>query len=40
MEFEVAAKEMKAYEARLQRSTTLSKYDITIKPKINDPQVS
>ena len=36
----VAAKEMKAYEARLERSATLSKYDITIKPKINDPQVS
>src|SRR4051812_48221716 len=29
----VAAKEMKEYEARLQRSATLPKYDITIKPK-------
>src|SRR5436305_4928834 len=31
----VAAKEMKEYEARLERSVTLRKYDITIKPKIN-----
>src|SRR5947209_27969 len=30
----VAAKEMKQYEARLQRSATLPKYDITIKPRI------
>ena len=29
----VAAKEMKSYEARLQRSTTLPKYDIIIKPR-------
>jgi transposase len=36
----VAAKEMKEYEARLERSATLPKYDITIKPKITDPQVS
>ncbi len=36
----VAAKEMKGYEARLERSATLRKYDITIKPKITDPQVS
>ena len=36
----VAAKEMKDYEARLERSATLPKYDITIKPKITDPQVS
>jgi len=36
----VAAKEMKEYEARLERSATLSKYDITIKPRISDPQVS
>jgi hypothetical protein len=28
----VPAKEMKQYEARLQRSATLPKYDITIKP--------
>jgi hypothetical protein len=30
----VAAKEMKEYEARLERSATLPKYDITIKPRI------
>jgi len=36
----VAAKEMKEYEARLERSPTLPKYDITIKPKITDSQVS
>jgi Rhodopirellula transposase DDE domain len=36
----VAAREMKEYEARLQRSATLPKYDITIKPKITDPRVS
>jgi transposase len=36
----VAAKEMREYEARLERSATLSKYDIIIKPKTNDPQVS
>jgi len=36
----VAAKEMKEYEARLERSATLPKYDITIKPKTTDPQVS
>jgi hypothetical protein len=36
----VAAKEMKEYEARLERSATLPKYDITIKPKITDRQVS
>jgi Rhodopirellula transposase DDE domain len=36
----VAAKEMKEYEARLERSATLPKYDITIKPKIADSQVS
>lgn len=29
----VAPKEMKTYEARLQRSATLPKYDIVIKPK-------
>jgi hypothetical protein len=36
----VAAKEMKEYEARLERSATLPKYDITIKPKATDLQVS
>jgi len=36
----VAAKEMKKYQARLERSATLPKYDITIKPKITDRQVS
>jgi Rhodopirellula transposase DDE domain len=35
----VAAKEMKPYEARLQRSATLPKYDITIKPRITELQV-
>ncbi len=29
----VAAPEMKSYEARLERSITLPKYDITIKPR-------
>ena len=33
----VAAKEMKAYEARLERSATLPKYDIVIKPKATEP---
>jgi hypothetical protein len=32
----VAAKEMKHYEARLQRSATLPKYDIIIKPRITE----
>jgi Rhodopirellula transposase DDE domain len=32
----VAAKEMKQYEARLERSATLPKYDITIQPKTPD----
>jgi Rhodopirellula transposase DDE domain len=36
----VGAKEMKGYEARLQRSATLPKHDITIKPKTADSQVS
>jgi transposase len=36
----VPAKEMKAIEARLERSTTLPKYDITIKPKTPDLQVN
>jgi transposase len=35
----VPAKEMKQIEARLERSTTLPKYDITIKPRTTDPQV-
>jgi Rhodopirellula transposase DDE domain len=35
----VAAKEMKAYEARLQRSATLPKYDIVIKPRQTELQV-
>ena len=34
----VAPKEMKEYEARLERSATLPKYDITIKPKITEQQ--
>jgi hypothetical protein len=36
----VPAKEMKAYEARLERSAALPKYDITIKPKTPDLQVN
>ena len=35
----VAAKEMKEYEARLQRSATLPKYDIIIKPRMTELQV-
>jgi hypothetical protein len=35
----VAAKEMKQYEARMQRSATLPKYDITIKPRTMELQV-
>ena len=35
----VAAKEMKLYEARLQRSAALPKYDIIIKPSTTEPQV-
>jgi transposase len=35
----VAAKEMKLYEARLQRSAALPKYDIVIKPKTTEMQV-
>jgi hypothetical protein len=35
----VPAKEMKEVEARLERSTTLPKYDITIKPRITKRQV-
>src|SRR5512135_2742793 len=35
----MSAKEMKQYEARLQRSATLPKYDITIKPRTTEPQV-
>jgi hypothetical protein len=34
----VPAKEMKPYEARLQRSATLPKYDITITPRRTEPQ--
>jgi transposase len=34
----VAPKEMKTYEARLQRSATLPKYDIVIKPKTTRTQ--
>jgi Rhodopirellula transposase DDE domain len=33
-------KEMKPYEARLERSKTLPKYDITIKPKTHERQVN
>jgi Rhodopirellula transposase DDE domain len=36
----VPAKEMKPIEARLQRSATLPKYDITIKPRTTEPQVN
>jgi hypothetical protein len=35
----VSSKEMKGIEARLHRSATLPKYDITIKPKATEPQV-
>jgi hypothetical protein len=35
----LTAKQMRPYEARLQRSTALPKYDITIKPEIADRQV-
>ena len=35
----VAAQEMKAYEARLQHSATLPKYDIVIKPRQTELQV-
>jgi hypothetical protein len=35
----VAAKEMKSYEARLERSATLPKYDIVIKPRLMESQV-
>jgi Rhodopirellula transposase DDE domain len=35
----VPPKEMKAIEARLERSTTLPKYDITIKPIPTEPAV-
>ena len=34
----VLAQEMKQYEARLQRSVTLPKYDITIKPRRTESQ--
>ncbi len=36
----VPAKEMKGVEARLERSKTLPKYDITIKPRITQRQVN
>jgi hypothetical protein len=35
----LSKKEMNPYEARLKRSTTLPKYDITIEPKTSKPQV-
>jgi hypothetical protein len=35
----VAAKEMKPYEARLQRLATLPKYDIVIKPRLSESRV-
>jgi hypothetical protein len=35
----VPRKEMKAIEARLERSATLPKYDITIKPRAAEPAV-
>jgi hypothetical protein len=34
----VSAKEMKPIEARLQRSATLPKYDIIIKPQVTESQ--
>jgi hypothetical protein len=36
----LTAKEMKPIEARLERSTTLPKYDIVIRPVPKEPQVS
>ena len=36
----LTAKEMRPYEARLQRSTALPKYDIVIKPIVADSQVN
>jgi DDE family transposase len=35
----LTAKEMRPYEARLQRSATLPKYDIVVKPKPKESQV-
>ena len=35
----VAAKEMKLYEARLERSATPPKYDIVIMPRLTESQV-
>jgi hypothetical protein len=35
----LTAKEMRPYEERLQRSATLPKYDIVIKPKPKESQV-
>lgn len=37
---ELSKKEMKPYEARLQRSKTLLKYDIIIKPRPPQTRVS
>jgi hypothetical protein len=34
----LSKKEMKPYEARLERSRTLPRYDITIKPKLSELQ--
>jgi hypothetical protein len=36
----LSKKAMKPYEARLERSKTLPKYDITIKPKAHERQVN
>ncbi len=36
----LSRKEMKLYEQRLERSKTLPKYDITIKPRSNKKQVN
>ena len=35
----VSAKEMRPYEARLQRSVIVPKYDITIKPRMTELRV-
>ena len=35
----LTVKEVRPYEARLQRSTALPEYDITIKPEVADCQV-
>jgi hypothetical protein len=36
----VPAKEMRQIEGRLERSTTLPKYDVTIKPRAAERQVN